>query len=83
MAKIGKLLTAYTGGSSGNEIAENEGFMVNVDGTLAFTPRSSQAVEVLLPVLAGVVYPIDIKKHNITTGTVSITSLWVIRASEV
>ena len=77
MAKIAKQLTAYTASADGDIIPPNDGFMVNLDGTFAFQPRANSA-QVVLPVLAGVVYPIDVYTGDLTTNSVTVTGFWIL-----
>lgn len=92
MAKIGKRILTYTGSTSTATVLPfSDAFMVDANGTLAFTPRENIATlpaedgsaqyadeEVAIPVLAGVEYSIDIGKVNIA-GSTTTAQIWIIR----
>jgi hypothetical protein len=89
MAKIGKSVATYTGSlATSTVISHNEGFVVNLDGTIFCTPRGNIAedandsdLQIQLPVKAGAIYPIDCAKFNVG-GSTTLTQIWVVFGQE-
>jgi hypothetical protein len=85
MAKIGKHVETYTASLASTTVIDpSEGFMVDVDGVISLCARGDQAADAGdsdffadIPVLKGVIYPIDAAKYDIT-GSTTLTQIWVI-----
>lgn len=85
MGKFGNNCLTYTASlATSTVIAQNDGFLVNADGTLKCTFRGDFAAdandtdnEVSLPVLKGIHYSYDIGKFNIG-GSTNVTQVWVV-----
>lgn len=80
MAKIGKSVILHTATTLSTVLANNEGFMVNADGTAVIQARVDAAT-VSLPVKAGIVYPIDCIGIDVPASS-TLTSIWIVRAQE-
>ena len=89
MAKIGIVVDTYTASlSSSTVLPPNDGFMVDADDNLYCTPRGNvnyrdpvtKAIAdrpMIIPVKAGVMYPIDLAKIDIASST-TLSQVWII-----
>lgn len=56
----------------------NYGFMVDADGELVFRARGEAALGDAMPVLAGIIYPIDVAEVDFATSTTT-AAAWLLR----
>lgn len=80
MAIIGKTVTLHTATTLSTELANNEGFLVDADGTAIVIPRA-QASSVSLIVKAGILYPIDCKGIDVPNSS-TLTQIWIVRGQK-
>ena len=81
MAKIGKQLTAYTASEDGTTvISENDGFFVTIAAEVGLKLRADDT-EVVLPLLASVHYPYDVKSLSLDDSTPT-TVVYVVRGQD-